>query len=332
VAAGEDKRAVHFRLPDTSKHSVSGRITFLETGQPVAKMAIRMDPNFPGFGMRAQTQSAADGTFRLEGLTAGGYRMEGRLIVADSPEGSQHGYFLRFFELKAADITNLIIHVDSGRRLKGVLRAAGARLPEKMSVLAFVRNPLGGTGYALHAVAAADGTFEIGGVQPGTCDLAIDGPASGGRAREFFVGVVTVNGRDVSDTGIRVPQGSTPMEVSVTVDFRPGTITGRTLDSADRPIPGANVVLMSVDPRKRLRSPYWRETRSDREGAFRLGSLVPGEYLLMVWPGYRPWAGLDPDAFAILEKHAVRVSVEQSGIVRLNLRLTKEVRDLLDAL
>ena len=52
----------------------------------------------------------------------------------------------------------------------------------------------------------------------------------------------------------------------------------------------------------------------------------------MIWTGYRPWAGLDPEALAILEKYAVRVRVGRSGVVSRNLRLTKEVRNLLDAL
>ena len=51
----------------------------------------------------------------------------------------------------------------------------------------------------------------------------------------------------------------------------------------------------------------------------------------MIWTGYRPWAGLDPEAFAISEKHAVRVRVERS-VVSQNLWLTNEMRNMLDAL
>jgi len=329
VDVGEDKSAINFRLPDATTYSVSGRITFLTTGQPLANMAIRVDPDHPGFGMNSSTRSRGDGTFSLEGLTAGGYRMEGKLTGGfEGPSG----YFLRFFELKTADITNLSIHVGYGT-VKGNLRAAGGSLPERMSVLLFVRNPFGGTGYALSAISHTNGTFEIGGVQPGICDLAIRNDlATTGRAPEFFVGPVTVDGQDVSDSGIRVPEGTAPVNVSVTVDFRPGTITGKTLDFDNRPIPGANLVLMSADPKKRLLYPYWREIKSDREGAFRLGSLIPGDYFLMIWTGYRPWAGLDPEAFAILEKYAVRARVERSGVVSRNLRLTKEIRNMLDAL
>ena len=52
---------------------------------------------------------------------------------------------------------------------------------------------------------------------------------------------------------------------------------------------------------KRLLGRYWRQIKSDREGVFSLSSLIPDEYLLMTWPGYRPWVGLAPEAFAILD-------------------------------
>jgi hypothetical protein len=86
---------------------------------------------------------------------------------------------------------------------------------------------------------------------------------------------------------------------------------------------------MSADPKKRLLARYWKQIKSDREGVFKLSSLMPGEYLLMAWPGYRPWAGLDPEAFAILKEHAVHVRVVRGAAVRRNLRLTKEIRNAL---
>jgi hypothetical protein len=89
---------------------------------------------------------------------------------------------------------------------------------------------------------------------------------------------------------------------------------------------------MSADPEKRSLSPYWKETRSDRDGAFRLGSLVPGAYLLFVRPGDGPESELSPEAFAILEKHAVPVTVVRSGVVNQDLQLTKQVRQALLAL
>jgi protocatechuate 3,4-dioxygenase beta subunit len=331
VAAGERRSAINFRLRDAAQYSVSGLITFPDTGQPVANMAIRADPDFPGFGIRASTQSRSDGTFHLEGLTAGRYRMEGMLVGGDD---SPRGYFLRFFELSAADITNMLIKVATGTTVKGNLRAVGGSLPERMSVQLAVRNPFGGTGYALNSVASApNGNFQIRDVQPGIFDVLIrDSSAIREPAREFYVAAVIVDGQDVSDSGVRVPEGNGTVEVSVPVDFRPGTITGNSLNFDNSPMPGANLALMSADPKRRLQAHYWRQIKSDREGAFRFQSLVPGDYLLMIWPGYRPWEGIDPDAFEILEKAALRVRVERGGIVSRDVRLVKEVQSMLNAL
>jgi Carboxypeptidase regulatory-like domain len=334
LAVGEHKSAVDFRLRDAPRHTVSGQVTSLGTGKPLANMTIRVTPDFPGFGMSATTKTRPDGTFRLEGLTAGRYRMDGSLIN-DSVEGGPHGHFLRFFLLQAADITNLTIHATEGTTIKGNVAALGKSLPEGLTAQLVFRNPLGrGSGYVMSApVVATNRTFQFRNAQPGIYDLEIvHDTANGGRPPEFFVEAVNVSGQDVSSGGIRVSESTAPVNVSVTVDFRPGTITGTTFDFENKPIPGANVVVMSADPKKRLLYPFWRQTLSDREGTFRVGSLAPGDYLLLTWSGYRPWAGLYPEAFAILEPHAVRVSVARGGVVSQNLQFTKAVRDLLDAL
>ncbi|PYV40792.1 MAG: hypothetical protein DMG09_06055 [Acidobacteria bacterium] len=78
LAVGEEKRSIDFRLSDAATHSVSGRITFLDSGQPVPNMAIQVYPDYLGPGTRASVDAQPDGTFRLDRLTAGRYRMEGQ--------------------------------------------------------------------------------------------------------------------------------------------------------------------------------------------------------------------------------------------------------------
>ncbi len=63
--------------------------------------------------------------------------------------------------------------------------------------------------------------------------------------------------------------------------------------------------------------------------------MIPGDYLLIVWPRSVPGedsSGLDPEAFAILEQHAMRVHVDRAQVVEKNVQLTEEVRNLLELL
>ena len=125
---------------------------------------------------------------------------------------------------------------------------------------------------------------------------------------------------------------TTALDVSVTMDFRAGTVQGKTLDFDNNSLLGAKVTSMSADPEKRILLPYWKETNSDSQGAFRFGALPPGEYLLMFWPGHLDWSVLEPEIFRVLERHAARVRVAPSAVAVQNLRLTEEIRSAIDAL
>ena len=275
-----------------------------------------------------------DGTFRLDRLTAGRYRMEGQQRRIDD-----HGVparLLHFFEVTSGDIRDMAIHVGHGLKLQGTVQALGGRLPEQLNAGILYRDPLDDTRYEYARgvrVSSADGTFEFMDVQPGIYDLGFSIPGISSTAeKKFFVRTISVNGRDVMDTGISIPERSAPIQISATLDFQPGRMLGKTLDSKDRPIPGARLALMSADRNKRRWSPYWKETTSDRDGSFRFPDVI-GDYLLIVWPQSPSWedlSGLDPEAFTILEQHATSVHVDRGQVVEKNVQLTEEVRSLLE--
>jgi hypothetical protein len=343
VTVGEEKRSIDFRLSDAATHSVSGRITFLDSGQPVPNMGIQVYPDYLGPETRATVDAQPDGTFRLDRLIAGRYRMEGKQkrIDYDGLPAS----FLHFFEVTSGDIRDMAIHVGYGLKLQGKVQALDGRLPDQLVVGILYRDPVDDTRYEFGRgapVSSTDGTFEIMNVQPGIYDIGftISGISSTAE-RKFFVRTISVNGRDVIETGITVPERSAaPIEISATLDFQPGRMLGKTLDSKDRPIPGTRLALMSADRNKRRlgsswNSPYWKETTSDRDGSFRFPDVIPGDYLLIVWPQSASWedlSGLDPDAFAILEQHATSVHVDRAQVVETNVQLTEEVRNLLERL
>jgi protocatechuate 3,4-dioxygenase beta subunit len=289
VAVGEEKRSIDFRLSDAAIHSVSGRITFLDSGQPVPNMAIQVYPDYLGPATRASVDAQPDGAFRLDRLTAGRYRMEGKQRPNDYDSNAS---FLHFVEVTSGDIRDMAIHVGHGPKLQGTVQALGGRLPEQLSVGILFRDPVDDTRHEYvrgAPVSSADGTFEFMDPQPGIYDLVFSIPGISSTAeRKFFVRTISVNGRDVMDTGISVPERSAPIQISATLDFQPGRILGKTLDSKDKPIPGARLALMRADRNKRRSNPYWKETTSDRDGSFRFSDVIPGDYLLIVWPDRLP--------------------------------------------
>jgi hypothetical protein len=335
LVVGEEKRSIDFRLSDAATYSVSGTITFLASGQPVPNMAIQVYPDYLGPETRASIDAQPDGTFRLDRLTAGRYRMEGKQTRIDY-DGAPAS-FLHFFQVTSGDIRNMTIHVGYGLKLQGTVQALGGSLPDQLIAGILYRDPVDDSRYEYvrsAPVSRANGTFEFMNVQQGIYDLEFSIPGISSTAeRKFFVRTISVNGRNVMDTGVSVPEQSTPIQISATLDFQPGRMLGKALDSKDKPIPGARLALMSADRNKRRSSPYWKETTSDRDGSFRFPDVIPGDYLLIVWPQSASWedsSGLDPEAFAILEQRAVRVHVDRAQVVQKNVQLTEEVRSLLE--
>jgi len=337
VAVGEEKRSIDFWLSDAAIHSVSGRIAFLDSGQPVPNMAIQVYPDYLGPATRASVDAQPDGTFRLDRLTAGRYRMKGKQKRTDCD--CVPASFLHFFEVTSGDIRDMAIHVGYGLKLQGTVPALGGRLPDQLIASILYRDPVDDARHEFiqtAPVSRTDGTFEFMNVQPGIYDIGFNILGISSTAeRKFIVRSISFNGRDVIETGITVPERSAAIEISATLDFQPGRMLGKTLDSKDRPIPGARLALMSADRNKRRLGPYWKETTSDRDGSFRFPDVIPGDYLLIVWPQSASWedlSGLDPDAFAILEQHATSVHVDRAQVVEKNVQLTEEVRNLLERL
>jgi len=330
---GQSKSLVNFQLRDAPKYSVSGRVTMIGTERPMVGMDITAFPDSGSSGTMVTAQVRADGSFQMAGLTRGRYRMQGMLVNYDDLRPLRR-HFLRFFEIVETDLTDMNIRVTPGAAVSGSVQAIGEALPSGLTVQFVLRHPLerGARVEVFEATVGRTGPFQIR-LQPGTYDIQIRQNSSDTvQRREFFVDPIIVDGRLAIDTGVRVLEETTALDVSVTMDFRAGTVQGKTLDFDNNSLPGAKVTLMSADPEKRILLPYWKETNSDSQGAFRFGALPPGEYLLMFWPGHLDWSVLEPEIFRVLERHAARVRVAPSAVAVQNLRVTEEIRSAIDAL
>jgi hypothetical protein len=114
---------------------------------------------------------------------------------------------------------------------------------------------------------------------------------------------------------IVVVDGRAPITgIELDLDFSAGSVSGKALDGAGNPIPGASVVLQSVDPTKLDSDLYRHVYRAGDTGSYAITGVVPGEYVLFAWRGDAGLVG-DPDLFDRALQHARRVTVGPRGAV-----------------
>ena len=257
--------------------------------------------------------------------------------------------FTKAIDIGTQNITDLVIAIGPGATIKGKVQADGGALPANMRVNMTPRSEAGAAGFrgaggTSSAQVADDGTFEIPEVQTGSYDLVFNsrGGAPGGQggANAFFTGgggpqnitsgfflsAVTSGGQDVLESGIVVPEGGTILQVAATIDFRSSTITGRALNEDGDPMAGVPVVLVSSDAKKRTIDRYFKTTFADSNGNYSFSAVIPGSYLMVLWPESDPYTVQDPDVMTQLEKQAVRVSVERASSTTQDLKMTSEIR------
>jgi len=177
----------------------------------------------------------------------------------------------------------------------------------------------------LPEVRTSSGSFEIPDVPPGDYQLTVDKAESSAQVA-FYTTRVTVGERDIADTIITVPEGAAQLKVTVTLDTRVGTVTGKAFDPNGDPLPNTPVFLVFADPAKRALGRWINPVTTSRSGEFMLRAVIPDDYLLFLWPGpdRQRGANIEPEDLAEVATYAVRITVSPSETVTQELRLTSD--------
>jgi hypothetical protein len=322
LASGGESTGINIAVSDGEFYSVSGKITDSRPGNS-SNLFINaaLDEWVPGAYYNAQPRP--DGSFRLSNVPPGRYRMY--------ISGGQGQSLTRTFEVGHADVEGLAIDLNSGAAIKGQLHAEGGTLPQNLRVYLYLK-AAGPRNSSNSGEVDGDGNFEIPGVQSGVYTAAVY-PAMGMTSRPtYFVGAVTVNSQPVPDGEIPIPDEASSLEISITLDFTGGTITGKATDPDGKPLPRTTVVLTPEDPKKRDVAGYFQLAGTDTTGSFKFQNVIPGDYQILLWPGGDAGQAQDSDVFAQVAKFAESVTVEKSGTVSKDLKLNTDLRALIQAL
>ncbi len=344
VGPGEEVSGIKIVLKQAAVFNVSGRVIDMRSAQPAAGVNLNAGPeDWMAGGAQVNAQSKPDGTFRLNEMTPGRYRLD---VNMNDAQTHKNLHLVKSIEVTDRDVNNLQLLIGNGVAVKGTIRAEGGDLPPRLRVQMLQRAGNGNYMNSTQQVFSdVSGNFQIPDVQSGKYDLQISpAPAAPGaqganqpanqprpQANNFFVGRIMLGNQEVTDSGITVPEDATVMEVSATLDFRYGTISGRALEQNGNPLPRAMVVLVSADPKKRESGRGMNARQANMDGTYQFNVVVPGDYLMLLWPGENPGMIQDPDVMQQLEKYCERITVAASQTKTQDAKLIPELRPILQA-
>lgn len=188
-----------------------------------------------------------------------------------------------------ADVTGLVLQPEAGGSVGGKVRTEEGesldwadlnvtlmRVAEGDEELPQMEN-LGALGGSTQL--KEDGSFEMKDVAGGTYQVFLGGHSD--KIRDYYMKSVTLDGREVADTGF-VVRGETV--VDVVLSAKGASVEGTVVDSDGHTVPGATVATLPSNG-KLGRSDWYQVEKADASGHFLLRGMNPGAYVVVALEG-----------------------------------------------
>jgi hypothetical protein len=311
-----DIALVPARLSTISGVVVDARGRLAKTGMIMARAAT------PGFmGPRVGGQIKPDGTFRMNGVAPGEYRLN---VMAgfDSPEFPRGDMFGPGsmdvpVTVSGADIADLRIVVTDPIKIAGFVTFDGAPPTgdRTVSVMTMSRGGPGGMSGGRSGQAKEDGSFTLD-VRPGPVSLVVRTPSG------WMVKRILYRGREIEDD-VDFGEGP-PGRLDVILTSQLTVVTGTVSDGSSRPVLDYEVVLIPAgsDASQPPSMRRMRFARADPQGRFKIEGLRPGNYLAIAQGEMEREQLADPDVLDALRAAGTRVRIGDGQTQSISLPLT----------
>jgi len=260
----------------------SGKVVDGETGRPATglRLGLRRVVNNDYGGVNASVTANSQGEFRLENITPGKYVV----LILPTP-GNETRADPVSFEVVDQDVNGLLVKAFNGLSVSGNVIIEGktdssfaARLAE-LRLHVYVRNEGASAGFGHSSPFNADGSFRIGGLSPGTAELAL-GSQEGRPLMNFAITRIERDGV-VQPRGLELNSGE-PQVTGVKIFLRYGTGSVRgEVKIENGPLPaGARLMVWLKKPGETESS--FRPYNPDLRGRFLIEGVSAGDYELRV--------------------------------------------------
>jgi protocatechuate 3,4-dioxygenase beta subunit len=243
-------------------HVVSGRVRD-DAGAGIGGVRISANRDGPPFGQAARTRSNPDGTYALEGMLPGGYRL--------SAWEEGHGFASGRAKVQAADVPNVDLVLPRGVKVSGKVVTADGKPVEGARVRALLETRQTGGGMTSSVdmtTSEPDGAFELTRISPGTVRLTATHDQHGTAS----LGPEEIKAGEPKVLGLKLEKGS--------------SISGVVRTEEGRPAPDVRVSATSRSPGMSVSASEPDVTGPD--GRYRLGNLPAGRVTVAAARGSRP--------------------------------------------
>jgi len=321
VRSGEERSDVNVHLQPVPTVQVSG--TLLDSSGPVANFGVHLLPAETGDGSSvlevATAATDAGGAFVFPHVPSGNYTLHALRVASNPGYGAAPpplqrtvseapgAWVTQALAVGEVNIGNLTLTLRPGVRVAGRVEFQGAggspaadRLKQFPITLTRSRPFTRALSSSPAAAVEASGTFAIAGVAPGEYLLTVRDIAG------WTLQSIAAGGRNLTDQVFAVNDDISDVVIVFTDS---GAELSGTVSASNSTVPAEGSVFVFPTDRSRwpdarvsLRS--YRVARVDRQGAFHMPALIPGEYFVVAarddaagdWPDSRFLAKVAPMA------------------------------------
>jgi hypothetical protein len=284
IHAGTETR-INFGLLTGRAYRVSGSVTGVQSKGGMAQITLQAKGN--GASQMAPQGLGEGGRFEFTNVLPGSY--VARLITVTFESGQPAFQMLRLgqsIEVSNDNVDGLQLQPEVSGHVRGKFRLDA---DQKFDWTQLTVNLIpveehgaeirweGAMGLSTSSSVSTDGTFELKNVPGGNYQLVVG--ARSKNLADYFTKSVTLDGRDVADSGFPV---SSQTYLDVVVSANGARIVGTVVGSNGQPVANATVVDVPTEEHGTRPDLYQRDT-TDESGHFSLRGLNPGKYTVFAF-------------------------------------------------